>query len=206
MTSTENFGILDLQTETKQTMQYKEFAGASVIYDQVLATIVPRCKENTGYFSFTSSDLQLDSLTVVVLSKVEKLLTIPPYFDNTEFSVMTVIPVFEVSADSKPIVELHELKFTGKSKDSLIRFIGAKVRKQILEAMSAKKRFDIEAIFPLAMSMQMNPEITDSKNRYFSVGFKEAEIPAYLKTVDLGYCLESSAKYSLLCSDSEIVH
>ncbi len=167
-----------------------EFKDIAVLVPEsldVATLITPRAAENAGYFTFSNSDLKLKELEIVVLSCVKKVLDIPPYFSNTEFTILNCVVTSPEFLESYGdfATELCELRLVGKSKDVFTRCIGNLARSKVVEAMRANKLYDASTMFPFVAKMRMASEINKERKRYFSVETVISDIST-LKSKTLG--------------------
>jgi hypothetical protein len=159
----------------------------------VATLITPRAAENTGHFTFSNSDLKLKELEIVVLSCGKKVLDIPPYFSNTEFTILNCVVTSPEFLESYGdfATELCELRLVGKSKDVFSRSIGNLARLKVVESMRANKLYDASTMFPFVAKMQMVSEINKDRKRYFSVKTEISDIATLksknLEAIDWGY-------------------
>lgn len=177
-------------------MRSIEFNDISVLVPESLAEvtlITPRAAENAGYFTFSNSDLKLKELEIVVLSCAKKVLDIPPYFSNTEFTILNCVVTSPEFLESYGdfATELCELRLVGKSKDVFSRMIGNLIRSKVVESMRANKPYDASGMFPFVARMRMVSEINRERKRYFSVETQISDIVTLksknLEAIDWNY-------------------
>lgn len=136
--------------------------------------LIPRCSAEAGYFTFSDSDLKVKTFTAVVLGVSKKILDIPPYYENAEFTLVNLLPTSPEFLEEYggSCTELYQMRLLGKSKDVFTRKLGSYVRSEMVRATNNGRTFYPENCFPFYATFAVVPEVSLAKKRYFSVSTK----------------------------------